>query len=237
MDPFTFNQILGLLGINAGLGFLGGLFGPDEPEIPEPQQLASFEGGVADPEGRLGQMYGFLESMIPGLIERAAQPVTLRGAVAQNPPTIPGAPLGIPFDIGVTAEDPALSDPSLLTLPGWDVDFDAIEGSNFQPWLPFMQDEVLLNSEGDTIPIGALPVPNDPEKHGGLPMDPQDPNPAADPADVEIPDPTEDYAGGERPYGRGARAAMSARNWQEAPDVERAVAALELLGIPDRRRG
>ena len=50
------------------------------------------------------------------LSDRLAQPVNLRSAYVQQPGAYSGG--GLPFPIGVTAQDPALSDPSLLSLPG-----------------------------------------------------------------------------------------------------------------------
>lgn len=84
---------------------------------PEGQELQSFEGeGAQDPRQALSDARGGITEMIDLLKRRANQPIQLRGAYAQQPPVFAGG--GMPMPIGVTGQDPALFDPSLLSLPG-----------------------------------------------------------------------------------------------------------------------
>jgi hypothetical protein len=48
--------------------------------------------------------------------QNLARGVNLRSSFAQTPPTFAGG--GLPMPVGVTGRDPALQDPSLLSLPG-----------------------------------------------------------------------------------------------------------------------
>lgn len=86
---------------------------------PEGQELQSFEGipGLAPGEimGDARDLIGELGSV---LSQRASQPIQLRSAYAQQPPVYTGG--GLPMPIGLSGVDPALADPSLLSLPGVD---------------------------------------------------------------------------------------------------------------------
>ena len=90
---------------------LAGLFGDNG------QERQSFAGeGSADPRTLMRNNVDMTTRLGDALTTRLAQPVNLRSAVAQTPGSYSGG--GLPFPIGVTAEDPALADPSLLSLPG-----------------------------------------------------------------------------------------------------------------------
>lgn len=90
---------------------LAGLFAPEGTE------LQSFRGhGSIDPVNMLhntNTMFGRLGDVIT---DRAAAPISLRSSFVQQPTAFTGG--GLPFPVGVSAADPALDDPSLLTLPG-----------------------------------------------------------------------------------------------------------------------
>lgn len=110
MDPVT--GMLLMQGIGAGLGLLGG----DD----EGQELQSFEGTEVDPKKMLAGAGGGISEMGRALVNKANKPVQLRGVTAQTPAGLSGGPL--PFDMGFSAEDPAISDPSMLSLEGLGLD-------------------------------------------------------------------------------------------------------------------
>lgn len=90
---------------------LGGLFGGSD------QERQSFEGtGATDPRNMLQRNTQLAENLGSIIANRASQPVNLRSAYVQTPGAYSGG--GLPFPIGVSAEDPALADSSLLSLPG-----------------------------------------------------------------------------------------------------------------------
>lgn len=76
----------------------------------------SFEGSSVDPERMLGQANILAGRLGRALSERAGQPINLPSAYAQQPGAYTGG--GLPFPIGLVAQDPALANPSLLTRPG-----------------------------------------------------------------------------------------------------------------------
>lgn len=91
---------------------MGGLFGGNSDQ---PRQ--SFEGqGAIDPRNMMRHNAELVNRIGAALTQRLGQPVNLRSAVVQQPGAYSGG--GLPFPIGVTAQDPALSDPSLLSLAG-----------------------------------------------------------------------------------------------------------------------
>lgn len=84
---------------------------------PDGQELQSFDGeGPLDPKLMLGDAKVRLEDMMALLKDRANRPIQLRSAYVQQPPVFTGG--GLPMPIGVAGMDPALTDPSLLRLPG-----------------------------------------------------------------------------------------------------------------------
>lgn len=92
---------------------LAGMFAP------EGQELKSFEGhGALDPVNMLDMANTIIGRVGRGVADRAQQPVSLPSAFVQQPGAYTGG--GLAFPIGLVASDPALADPSLLTLPGMD---------------------------------------------------------------------------------------------------------------------
>ena len=68
------------------------------------------------PEDTLAKALGNIENLGAIYQERAAQPVSLPGAVVQPPPSYFGG--GMPMPVGLTGIDPGLLRPSLLGSPG-----------------------------------------------------------------------------------------------------------------------
>ena len=84
---------------------------------PEGQELSSFEGrGALDPVTMLNNVNTLMGRIGQGVTDRAATPVGLPSAYVQQPGVMTGGGMAMP--IGLVASDPALSNPSLLNLPG-----------------------------------------------------------------------------------------------------------------------
>lgn len=81
------------------------------------------------PDVMLGDLRSMLRDITPAFKERASRPVQLRSAYAQNVPTFTGG--GMPMPVGLYGEDPALKDPSLLTLPGFNMGQPNAVGSQY----------------------------------------------------------------------------------------------------------
>lgn len=107
IDPVT-----GYLITQLGGALLSGLFGGGGSD----QERNSFSGTAADPVRMLSNANTFANNFGRILADRAAQPITLRGATVQQPGAYTGG--GMPMPIGLVATDPAIKDPSLLTLAG-----------------------------------------------------------------------------------------------------------------------
>lgn len=118
--------VLGMLGSSA----IGAL------TMPDAQELQSFEGeGSLDPRSMFNESRSSINDMIGLLKARANRPVSLRSSYVQQPPVFAGG--GMPMPIGLTGEDPALFDPSLLTLPGLSgADQGGVVDRSFPPRLP-----------------------------------------------------------------------------------------------------
>lgn len=87
---------------------------------PEGQELRSFTGsGNTDPREMVADARSGINGMIDLMRQRIGQPVALRSAYVQQPPTFSGG--GLPSPIGVSGVDPALADSSLLSIPGLDM--------------------------------------------------------------------------------------------------------------------
>lgn len=140
VNPATVAAIAAVVG-----PLLQGLFSDDDT----PRR--SFAGtGPTSPTSLMRRNLDFQNKLGGVLADRAAQPVTLRSAYAQTPGAYTGG--GLPFPIGVTAQDPALKDPSLLTLPG----IKGLEG--------------LFNGLGDGLPgFGVVTGPTPTNPPGGNP--------------------------------------------------------------------
>jgi hypothetical protein len=107
-DPVTTGL---LLGGSLGGPILSALFAP------EGQEIQSFEGkGTLDPVAMMTTVQRLMENLGAGIAERAASPISLPSSYVQTPTAFTGG--GLPFPIGVSAEDPALANPSLMGLQG-----------------------------------------------------------------------------------------------------------------------
>lgn len=106
----NFASIAPLIG-QLGGPVLASLFAPDG------QELSSFEGhGAIDPVTMLSNVNTLLGRIGQGVSDRAASPVAVPSAYAQQPAVYSGG--GLPMPIGLTAQDPALANSSLLNLQG-----------------------------------------------------------------------------------------------------------------------
>ena len=107
MDPTSIALLLGQLG-SAGINAIA---------APDGQELQSFEYDKnLDPRLMYGEAKTQIGEMSNLLKARANRPVTTRSGYVQQPPVFTGG--GLPMPIGVSGMDPALADPSLLSLPG-----------------------------------------------------------------------------------------------------------------------
>ena len=105
--------------LQAILGAGGALGGPVLSNLmaPEGQTLSSFEGrGRVDPVSLLSQANWLNNAVGRAVTNRAASPISLPSSYVQQPGAYSGG--GLPMPIGLVASDPALANPSLLTLPG-----------------------------------------------------------------------------------------------------------------------
>lgn len=124
MDPATAALILSGIGSALG-GFFGG------PDTPEGQNLGSFENmGELDPRSLLSSALFSINEMGGGLSNLLASPINIPGAAVQQPPSFFGG--GMPMPIGLTGRDPALSDPSMLSLGGIGLGGNIFRGSGYR---------------------------------------------------------------------------------------------------------
>lgn len=166
MDPLIWMSL-----INMGGNALSSLFAPDG------QELQSFEGEGAripgstyttlDPRHTLGVAQGNISGMLGTLRDRASQPINLRGATVQQPPVFTGG--GLPMPIGVSGTDPALADPSMLSLPG--LKFSPFFGGLDYPRDNYGDPDYEPPRPGDGGVPGERPGPDGAPKHvGPVPM-------------------------------------------------------------------
>jgi hypothetical protein len=102
---------------------------------PEGQELSSFEGrGAIDPVNMLSNVNSLIGRIGGAVTDRASQPVSLPSSYVQQPPVFTGG--GMPMPIGVSGQDPALADPSLLSLQGLDQFKGIFDGLTAQPYDP-----------------------------------------------------------------------------------------------------
>lgn len=124
-DPATTALIAGQLGGPV----LSSLFAP------EGQELSSFEGrGALDPVSMLSNVNSLIGRIGKGVSERASTPFSLPSAYVQTPANFTGG--GLPMPIGVSGEDPALANPSLLNLNGMGQFQDLFSGLTASPYDP-----------------------------------------------------------------------------------------------------
>lgn len=85
---------------------------------PEGQELNSFsgKGSQVDPVALMTEFNRLFGNIGQGITDRAASPISLPSAVAQQPGVYTGG--GLPLPIGLSSIDPALANPSLLSLQG-----------------------------------------------------------------------------------------------------------------------
>ena len=105
--------------IQAAIAAGGALGGPVLSQLfaPEGQELSSFEGrGRVDPVSLLSQANWLNNAVGRAVTNRAASPISLPSSYVQQPGAYSGG--GLPMPIGLVASDPALANPSLLSLPG-----------------------------------------------------------------------------------------------------------------------
>lgn len=108
MDPITLSLLTSSI-----FGGLGGLFGGSDG-----QERRPYEGDL-EASNVLGEARNAGRAGLDAFADQLGRGVRLRSAYAQTPPTFTGG--GLPFPIGVNAQDPALADPDLLSLPGVDL--------------------------------------------------------------------------------------------------------------------
>ena len=90
---------------------MAGLFGGDD----SPRQ--SFEGsGAVDPRNLMRSNLDLATRYGQAMTDHLARPISLPSAYVQTPGAYSGG--GLPMPIGISAEDPALANPSLLSRPG-----------------------------------------------------------------------------------------------------------------------
>ena len=108
MDPSTAILISSLFA-----SLFGGLFGGGD------QELQSFaDTHDLSPAERLSEAINASREGSKVAKSFANQPVKLRSSYVQAPPVFTGG--GLPMPVGVLGRDPALDDPGLLELPGFD---------------------------------------------------------------------------------------------------------------------
>lgn len=105
---------------------LSGLFGSD------PQERTSFRGTDVSPVKMMEQANDFAGGLGRALAGRVSQGINLPSAVAQTPGAYTGG--GLPMPIGVSAEDPALANPSLLGLQGLGAFQNLFDAPNTNPY-------------------------------------------------------------------------------------------------------
>ena len=94
-------------GLGAGGGAMSAMFGPNSETGP-------FRSGIADK--LLNQGVGAAEELGGIVTDRLAQDVELPGAYVQATPTFTGG--GLPMPLGILGQDPAIADPSMLSIAG-----------------------------------------------------------------------------------------------------------------------
>ena len=107
MDPSTAILLSSLFS-----GMFGGLFGGGDQELQSFDMMPDLS-----PEERLSEAINATREWSDVAKDFANQPVKLRSSYVQQPPVFTGG--GLPMPVGVLGRDPALDDPSLLELPGF----------------------------------------------------------------------------------------------------------------------
>lgn len=119
LEPATMSLIGSVAG-PALQGLFGGVGGGG-------QELSSFEGHAgADPIEMLRNANALIGRIGQGVSDRAASPISLPSSYVQQPQVFAGG--GMPMPIGVVGSDPAIENPSLLSLQGLDQFKDIFSG-------------------------------------------------------------------------------------------------------------
>jgi len=95
--------------VGGGMGGLGAAFG-------QKSDVKPFSSASNDPELLLREALTGTRNLAGIYANRAASPISLQGAVVQQPPTFTGG--GAPMPIGLTGQDPAWQDARLYSTPG-----------------------------------------------------------------------------------------------------------------------
>ena len=95
--------------VGGGMGGLGAAFG-------QKSDVKPFSSASNDPETLLIEALTGTRNLAGIYANRAASPISLQGAVVQQPPTFTGG--GAPMPIGLTGQDPAWQDARLYSTPG-----------------------------------------------------------------------------------------------------------------------
>lgn len=130
------NPLIAMMIMQGGGALLDAFSGDDETGERE-----SFKGTSVDPEKMLAGASGNIAGLGKALVQKANKPVQLRGVTAQTPQGMSGGVL--PFDIGLSGQDPAIADPSMLSLTG----------------LNLPENEMFNFKDGNTITGPAQPSP------------------------------------------------------------------------------
>ena len=147
MEP---GMIAALLGGGA-LSGLGAAFG-------QKSDVKPFSSASNDPEKLLTEALTGTRNLAGVLANRAASPISLRGAAVQQPGTFTGGGLQMP--IGLTGQDPALQNARLQSIPGVGGIDERFIGTSVprtvtDPWDP-------MDPEDNTnFPPGGAPDPRD----------------------------------------------------------------------------
>ena len=164
MEPGLIAALLG----GGALSGLGAAFGQQADVKP-------FSSASNDPETLLIEALTGTRNLAGIYANRAASPISLQGAVVQQPPTFTGG--GAPMPIGLTGQDPAWQDARLYSTPGvgeipeeflgtpvqrkvtapWDP-MDPVINTNFPPeGAPDPRSEsTLASSVSSSLPGGAM---------------------------------------------------------------------------------
>ena len=172
---------------------------------PEGQELSPFRGNT-DPQAMLGRTNELMNMIGQAVADRAASPISLPSSFVQQPGAYTGG--GLPMPIGLVASDPALANPSLLSLPGME-QFRDIFGRAGQPSGP----------GGNTSPGGDI--------GNGDPTGPPDGEPAAFSPNTGMP--SSSFASTITPAGRAASAAMDAGPRRRSASCGNLVRAADLM--------
>lgn len=146
MDP-----MMAMMIAQIGSTLFSQLFGGGGGEDRQTFEGETRGGRSLDPRDLLAGGLSTLSDVGTAARNYAAQPVQLRSAYAQQPPSFTGG--GLPMPIGVTGRDPALRDPSLLQLQG-------IQFGGGKPRDPYNLFDNRATTQKNQLGSGVPPVPS-----------------------------------------------------------------------------